>query len=199
MTPRPAPHVPVPLPDSARSPERAAEPARRPTTATVSAALRRALPVTPVMREIPAAPADADATPQDLTPGETAGETPRETPGARSGAAVVARFLAEADLADDVRSALASADPNRREAWAGWAEHRTRTAGLSVTVSWADRFARGDDRRFVVPHLAAVLEALLVGAAADQDDLTVADECDLYRAVVGDLARRIDAIEACYA
>lgn len=159
--------------------DRDADRRRRPT--------RRPAPAAPVRREIPVPAAAIDEAPdEDAGPAEAAPER-------------VARWLAEQAMAADVRAALVAMDPNRREAWCGWREHRTRTAELSVTVSWAERFAAGDDGRFVVPHLAGVLEALLVGAAAGQDELSVADECDLYRDVVGELARRIDAIESCYA
>ena len=110
----------------------------------------------------------------------------------------VGRWLTEQRLAADVRSLLGQLDPNRAEAWRRWREHRTRTADLSVTVSWAETFAAGDDGQFVVPHLAAVIESLLVGAATAQDDLTVEEECGLYRSVVEELSRRIDAMQESY-
>ena len=136
----------------------------------------------PVMRELPAASTEATEA--------TDPRTPR--------AEAVSRFLTEQRLAADVRSLLGQLDPNRAEAWRRWREHRTRTAELSVTVSWADSFAEGDDGHFVVPHLAAVLESLLIGAATVQDDLTVEEEAGLYRSVVEELGRRIDAMAAAY-
>ncbi len=136
----------------------------------------------PVVRETPA----ADST-DDLA------ADPRAARGEQVG-----RWLTEQRLAADVRSLLGHLDPHRAEAWRRWREHRTRTADLSVTVSWADTFAEGDEGHFVVPHLATVIESLLVGAATAQDDLTVEEECGLYRSVVEELARRIDALQESY-
>jgi hypothetical protein len=49
-----------------------------------------------------------------------------------------------------------------------------------------------------VPNIVDVIEAFLIGSARDQDEITAQEEFGHYRAVVAELARRIDEMEACY-
>ena len=77
-----------------------------------------------------------------------------------------------------------------------------RRANFRATVSWERSFERGPqtpaERRLRIPRLADVLESILVGSVHDVDGLTAAEEFGLYRDVVGELYRRLDAIESRY-
>ena len=49
-----------------------------------------------------------------------------------------------------------------------------------------------------VPNMADVLENLLVGSSKENGDLPPKEEFDHYRAVVRELYKRINEMEACY-
>ena len=120
--------------------------------------------------------------------------------GAAGGAAD--RFVEEQMFEEDVRAVVAMMRPHRRERLMGWREYRTGGTNFRATVSWDESFAAGPqsagERRLSLPRIADVLESILVGSARDQDDLTPAEEFDLYRGVVRDLYRRLDEIQGRY-
>lgn len=109
------------------------------------------------------------------------------------------RWVAEQIFEEDVRSVLRMLRPHRRERVLGWNEYRTGGAHFRVTVSWDGQYqAESQAGPLHVPHLADVMESLRVGSAKDQDELSAAEEFGHYRAVVQELARRIDEKESCY-
>ena len=133
----------------------------------------------------------------------------------------VDRWVDEQMFEEDVRSVLKMLRPNRRERLMGWQEYRTGGANFRVTVSWNEEFEsaaptrtlmigdnavtqpavpapRGDSHPLVVPHMTDVIESFLIGSARDQDEISAQEEFGYYRAVVAELARRIDEMEACY-
>ena len=137
----------------------------------------------------------------------------------------VERWVDEQMFEEDVRAVLQMMRPHRRERLMGWKEYRTGGANFRVTVSWNVDFERnpptrtlmigqsaveqppapppsprrGDGRDpLMVPHMTDVIEAFLIGSARDQDEITPQEEFGHYRAVVAELARRIDEMEACY-
>src|SRR5687767_3344591 len=136
----------------------------------------------------------------------------------------VERWVDEQMFEEDVRSVLKMLRPNRRERLLGWKEYRTGGANFRVTVSWNEEFEnvpptrtliigdapieqppahaprspRDGGHALVVPHMTDVIESFLIGSARDQDELSAQEEFGYYRAVVAELARRIDEMEACY-
>ena len=46
--------------------------------------------------------------------------------------------------------------------------------------------------------MAEVLETILVGSARNQDELTPAEEFEMYRRIVQELRERLDSLQACY-
>ena len=127
-------------------------------------------------------------------------------PGAARAEAAADRWAEEQMFEEDVRAVLSMMRPNRRERLLGWSEYRTGGAHFRVTVSWDEEFevgqagpgrtcAAGKTR---IPHLADVLEAVLVGSALHDDDLTAAEEFDLDRGVLREVYRRLDDLQACY-
>jgi hypothetical protein len=130
----------------------------------------------------------------------------------------VDRWVDEQMLEEDVRAVLKMMRPHRRERLMGWQEYRTGGANFRVTVSWNGEFEKTPPTRtlmigssavtqpsdaprnhpLVVPHMTDVIEAFLIGSAKDQDEITAEEEFGYYRAVVAELARRIDEMEACY-
>ena len=129
-------------------------------------------------------------------------------PGTRRAEAAADRWAEEQMFEEDVRAVLSMMRPNRRERLLGWSEYRTGGAHFRVTVSWDEEFelsqAGADPMRACgsgktrIPHLADVLEAVIVGSALHDDDLTAAEEFDLYRGVLREVYHRLDDLQACY-
>jgi hypothetical protein len=109
----------------------------------------------------------------------------------------VDRWVEEQMLEEDLRAVLRMIRPHGRERLSGWKEYRTGGAGFRVTVSW-DPDTERPVEPLAVPNMTDVIEALLIGSAVDQDDLTAQEEFDQYRAVVAELGKRIDEMERCY-
>lgn len=109
----------------------------------------------------------------------------------------VDRWVEEQMLEEDLRAILRMIRPHGRERLSGWKEYRTGGANFRVTVSWDPQIER-DQETLAVPNMADVLEALLVGSAVEQDELTAQEEFGHYRAVVAELGRRVDEMESCY-
>ena len=126
---------------------------------------------------------------------------PREIPPApgRDGGGAD-RWAEEQLFEEDVRSVLMMMRPNRRERLLGWSEYRTGGAHFRATISWDEEFEVADAGRgrTRVPSMADVLEAVLVGSARHDDDLTAAEEFEIYREVVRELYRRLNDLQACY-
>ena len=117
------------------------------------------------------------------------------------GAGEVDRWVEEQMFEEDVRAVLKMMRPNRREKLNGWSEYRTGGSHYRITVSWDDEFQITDPEagKTAVPHLADVIETLLVGSAKTQsDEQTAADEFDGYRQVVRDVYHRLQQRQACY-
>jgi hypothetical protein len=134
----------------------------------------------------------------------------------------VERWVDEQMFEEDVRAVLQMLRPHRRERLMGWKEYRTGGADFRVTVSWTRHFEETPPTRtlmigstavkqpapppppgrdahpLVVPHMTDVMEAFLIGSAKDQDEISAQEEFGYYRAVVSELSRRIDEMEACY-
>ena len=131
----------------------------------------------------------------------------------------VDRWVDEQMFEEDVRSVLQMMRPHRRERLMGWKEYRTGGANFRVTVSWNREFEEKPPARvlmigqsaveqpapsrpgrhpLMVPHMTDVIEAFLIGSARDQDEISAQEEFGYYRAVVAELARRVDEMEACY-
>ena len=109
------------------------------------------------------------------------------------------RWMEEQLFEEDVRAVLTMMRPNRQERLAGWSEYRTGGAHFRATISWDKQFENSShDHALRVPGIADVLEAILVGSARNQDELTPAQEFELYRDVVCELYRRLDQLQACY-
>lgn len=70
---------------------------------------------------------------------------------------------------------------------------RTQASALMATPSTTRH-----EHPLHVPHIVDVIEAFLIGSAKDQDEISAQEEFGHYRAVVAELARRIDEMEACY-
>jgi hypothetical protein len=136
-------------------------------------------------------------------------QQPANNPGAGRAEAAADRWAEEQMFEEDVRAVLSMMRPNRRERLRGWSEYRTGGAHFRVTVSWDEEFevsqsaadpmrACGDSAKTRIPHLADVLEAVIVGSALHDDDLTAAEEFDLYRGVLREVYHRLDDLQACY-
>lgn len=100
---------------------------------------------------------------------------------------------------EDVRAVLLMLRPHRTERLEGWREYRTGGSQFRATISWHPDFARDatqDD--LAIPHMADVLEAILVGSTRSQDELTAQEEFGAYRQVVRELYRRLNELEARY-
>jgi hypothetical protein len=117
-----------------------------------------------------------------------------------SAAAGADRWAEEQLFEEDVRAVLTLMRPNRRERLQGWSEYRTGGAHFRATVNWNEEFEHADGGRGKtrVPNMADVLEAILVGSAKHDDDLTPAEEFDIYREVVSELYRRLNDLQECY-
>ena len=111
----------------------------------------------------------------------------------------VDRFMEEQMFEEDVKAVLMMLRPNRQERLQGWQEYRTGGSDFRVTISWKPEFARTtDDDTLVIPHLADVLEAIVVGSARAQDDLTADQEFGIYRRVVSEVYQRLHDLESQY-
>jgi hypothetical protein len=110
-------------------------------------------------------------------------------------------WVKEQMFEEDVRAVLMMMRPHGRERLMGWNEYRTGGAHFRVTVSWDgdfERTARPQRDALAVPNLADVIEALLVGSSKGAGELPPHEEFGQYRAVVRELGKRIDELEACY-
>jgi len=123
-------------------------------------------------------------------------------PAERATAEAADRFVDDQLFEEDVRAVLSMMRPHRRERLMGWAEYRTGGANFRATISWDESFQRApqsaDERWLSVPRLTDVLESILVGSVKDQDELTTAEEFDIYRGVVRELYRRLDEMQGRY-
>ena len=110
------------------------------------------------------------------------------------------RWADEQMFEEDVRAVLTLMRPNRRERLLGWSEYRTGGAHFRATLSWDEHFELADGGRgkTKVPNMADVLEAVLVGSARHDDDLTPAEEFEIYRDVVRELYHRLDEMQSRY-
>jgi hypothetical protein len=111
----------------------------------------------------------------------------------------VDRWVTEQMFEEDVRAVLRMMRPNSRERLQGWKEYRTGGAHFRVTVSWDDEFEiTAPNDPLAVPHIAEVIETLLVGSAKKQDELTAPEEFEQYRQVLRDVYGRLQEQQACY-
>lgn len=111
----------------------------------------------------------------------------------------VDRWVQEQMFEEDVRAVLRMMRPNGRERLQGWKEYRTGGAHFRITVSWDDEFEiTAEENPLAIPHMADVIETLLVGSAKNQDELPAADEFDCYRKIVRELYGRLQQRQACY-
>ena len=112
------------------------------------------------------------------------------------------RFVEDQLFDEDVRAVIALMRPHRRERLMGWTEYRTGGADFRATISWGEAFGRAPqsdgERRLMVPRLVEVLASILVGSVKDLDDLTPAQEFNIYRGVIRDLYFRVDEIQSRY-
>jgi hypothetical protein len=100
---------------------------------------------------------------------------------------------------EDVRSVLKLMRPHRRERLEGWQEYRTGGADFRATLSWAPDFGKdADGEPLIVPRMADMLEAILVGSIRAQDELLPEQEFGVYRRVVRDLYQRLNDLESQY-
>jgi len=109
------------------------------------------------------------------------------------------RWVEEQIFEEDVRAMVQFLRPHRCERMLGWKEMRSGGANFRVTVSWdAESDQANGFGKLNVPNMADVLEAILIGSAKNQDQLSAAEEFALYRNVATELLRRIDEMQACY-
>src|SRR4051812_38641947 len=111
---------------------------------------------------------------------------------------VAERWTEEQMFEEDVRAVMLMLRPHRRERMQGWQEYRTGGKHYRVTISWDQHFARSAENDLTVPAMAEVLETILVGSARNQDELTPAEEFEMYRRIVQELRERLDSLQACY-
>ncbi|HEY2585943.1 MAG TPA: hypothetical protein VGI81_09290 [Tepidisphaeraceae bacterium] len=121
-------------------------------------------------------------------------------PHAAAAEITVDRFVEDQLFEEDVRAVLKMMRPNRRERLEGWKEYRTGGADFRATISWRPDFEQDapPDEPLVVPRMADVLEAILVGSTRRQDDLTAEQEFGIYRRVVRELFQRLNELESRY-
>jgi hypothetical protein len=89
--------------------------------------------------------------------------------------------------------------PHRRERLMGWSEYRTGGKHFRATIAWDEYFAEEGScggmthaEAFSVPHIADVLEALLIGSVKSDSELSTEEEAEAYVGVVRELARRVE-------
>jgi hypothetical protein len=107
------------------------------------------------------------------------------------------KWVEEEMFEEDVRAVLRMMRPHRQEKLQGWKEYRTGGRHFRVTVSWDDQHDHPTDE-LSIPHLADVLETLLVGSAKAQDELTAEQEFHAYRKVILDVLQRLQERQSCY-
>jgi hypothetical protein len=121
-------------------------------------------------------------------------------------ALAVDRWVDEQMFEEDLRAVLLMMRPHRRERLMGWNEYRTGGRHFRATVSWDEEFAadagtepdpQAHDEVFTVPNFADVLEALLIGSIRSELELSTDEECAMYRALLGELARRVEQRARC--
>src|SRR5437868_15079455 len=97
---------------------------------------------------------------------------------------------------EDVRAVLMMLRPHRRERLEGWSEYRTGGAHFRATVAWDQDFEKDQEADpLLVPHMAEVLEALLVGSVRAQDEIPADREFEIYREVVRALEQRLNEMQ----
>jgi hypothetical protein len=121
-------------------------------------------------------------------------------------APAVDRWVDEQMFEEDLRAVLLMMRPHRRERLMGWSEYRTGGRNFRATVSWDEEFAADagtspdplpQDEVFTVPNFADVLEALVIGSIRSDAELTMEEECEAYRGLLNELARRVDQRAQC--
>jgi hypothetical protein len=109
------------------------------------------------------------------------------------------RFVEQQMFEEDVRAIVSLLRPNRRQRLEGWREYRTGSGLFRATISWHSEFeADAGNDPLAVPHMADVLEAILVGSVRHQDELTAEEEFGIYRRVVRELNSRLNELESRY-
>lgn len=159
-------------------------------------------------RHLPLAPCDArDAAAQDRLDEAARRQQLKDKLSPRT-APAVDRWVEEQMFEEDVRSVLRMMRPHGRERLMGWSEYRTGGTHFRATVSWDEEFAadagthpdpQPTDDLFTVPNFADVLEALLIGSIRPDAELTTEEETETYRAVLSELARRVEQRAQCAA
>jgi hypothetical protein len=100
---------------------------------------------------------------------------------------------------EDVRAVMLMLRPHRNHRLLGWHEYRTGGAQFRATISWDPALDKNpSDEGLVVPQMADVLEAILVGSARSQDELSADEEFATYKRVVRELYRRLNELESRY-
>ena len=111
----------------------------------------------------------------------------------------VDRFVEEQMFEEDLRAVLTMLRPHRNERLQGWQEYRTGGSQFRATISWDPLFGQETpDEGLAVPHMADILEAILVGSCSRQDELSPQDEFGLYRKVIRELYQRLSELESRY-
>jgi hypothetical protein len=111
----------------------------------------------------------------------------------------VDRFVEEQMFEEDLRAVLMMLRPHRNERLQGWHEYRTGGSQFRATISWDPTFGQeAPDEGLAVPHMADILEAILVGSCSRQDELSPQDEFGLYRGVIRELYQRLSELESRY-
>jgi len=112
---------------------------------------------------------------------------------------VADQWMNEQMFEEDLRAVMSMLRPHRQERIQGWSEYRTGGKHFRATISWDEHFEMSsEDIGLSVPCITEVLETILVGSARKQDDLTPAEEFEIYRQVLRELYRRLDSLQACY-
>jgi len=112
---------------------------------------------------------------------------------------VADQWMNEQMFEEDLRAVMSMLRPHRQERIQGWSEYRTGGKHFRATISWDEHFEMAsEDIGLSVPCITEVLETILVGSARKQDDLTAAEEFEIYRQVLRELYRRLDSLQACY-
>jgi hypothetical protein len=100
---------------------------------------------------------------------------------------------------EDLRAVMLMLRPHRNERLKGWSEYRTGGAQFRATISWDPELGENSpDDGLAVPRMADVLEAILVGSARSQDEITAQEEFGAYKRVVRELYRRLNELESRY-
>ena len=103
------------------------------------------------------------------------------------------RFVEEQLFEEDVRAIVSMIRPNRRERLQGWSEYRTGGKHFRATISWDQEYAeRPAEEAVSIPHLAEVLETIILGSVKSDAELPAAEEFAIYHGVVLDLLKRLE-------